>query len=402
MLKMEELGLHQPTMGPIQEDANLHQAESGGSQHNNSFVNLQQRGDHEGSVHTTHTSKSQSRGKSYVSHAKNERDMQHEIDELKKELCRARRRCSSPNSELSSEEIDDATYRRRFRTPPSETFSYDEEYHHRRRNKSPPRKGLGNNAMNKALSLVSKSPFRRNIEDASLPRRFHQPTFTLYNGRIDPVEHVSHFSQKMAVHSRDEVLICKIFPSSLGPMAMRWFNGLKANSIDSFKKFTQAFGARSITCSRVPQLLGPLLSMSMRDEETLKAYSDRYWEMFNEIDRSYDDVAIGTFKASLPAEHDLRKSLTSKPIVNVRQLMDRIDKYRRIEKNQLQGKGKAKVVPQERRDFRSDRIGSRTTDLRKILLGSLDLPTPKRLMLYFESQYNKSWRRLKTSRSSGG
>ena len=75
--------------------------------------------------------------------------------------------------------------------------------------------------------------------------------------------------------------------------------------------------------------------MSMQDEETLKAYSDRYWEMFNEIDRSYDDVAIGTFKASLPAEHDLRKSLTGKPIVNVRQLMDRIDKYRRIEKNQL-------------------------------------------------------------------
>ena len=33
-------------------------------------------------MHTTHTSKSQSRGKSYVSHAKSERDMQREIDEL--------------------------------------------------------------------------------------------------------------------------------------------------------------------------------------------------------------------------------------------------------------------------------------------------------------------------------
>ena len=110
-------------------------------------------------MHTTHISKSQSRGKSHVSHAKNERDMQREIDELKKELHRAWRRHSSPNSELSSEETDDATYRRRFRTPPSETFSCDEEYHHRRRNKSPPHKGLGNNAMNKALSQVSKSPF---------------------------------------------------------------------------------------------------------------------------------------------------------------------------------------------------------------------------------------------------
>ena len=78
--------------------------------------------------------------------------MQREIDELKKELRRAQRRRSSPNSELYSKETDDATYRRRSRTTPSETFSYDEKYRHRRKNKNPPRKGLGNNAMNEALS----------------------------------------------------------------------------------------------------------------------------------------------------------------------------------------------------------------------------------------------------------
>ena len=50
----------------------------------------------------------------------------------------------------------------------------------------------------------------------------------------------------------------------------------RANSIDSFKKLTRAFGARFITCNRVPQPLGSLLSMSMREGETLKAYSDRY------------------------------------------------------------------------------------------------------------------------------
>ena len=87
----------------------------------------------------------------------------------------------------------------------------------------------------------------------------------------------------------------------------------------------------------------------------MKAYSDRYWEMFNKIDGSYDDVAISTFKAGLPTDHDLRKSLPGKPITNVRLLMDRIDKYRRIEEDQLQGKGKAKVIPQERRDSKSDR-----------------------------------------------
>ena len=138
MLKIEELGSHQLTIGPQQGNVNQHQVESGGSQRNNSVVNPQQRGDHEGSVQTTHTGKSQSRGKSHVSHAKNERDMQHEIDELKRKLRRARRRCSSPESESSSEEIDDAIYRRRSRTLPNETFSGDEEYSsHKRKNKSP-------------------------------------------------------------------------------------------------------------------------------------------------------------------------------------------------------------------------------------------------------------------------
>ena len=162
--------------------------------------------------------------------------MQHEIDELKKKLSRVRRRHSSLDFELSSEDTDDATYRWRSRTPSSETFSGDEEYCHKNKNKSPAHRGFGNNAMNEALSQVARSPFTRSIEGASLPRRFHQPTFSLYNGRTDLVKQVSHFSQKMAVHSKDEPMMCKIFPSSLGPMAMRWFNGLKANSIDSFKK----------------------------------------------------------------------------------------------------------------------------------------------------------------------
>ena len=40
--------------------------------------------------------------------------------------------------------------------------------------------------------------------------------------------------------------------------------------------------------------------------------------------------------------------------------MDRVDKNKRIEDDQQQGKGKVKVVPQERRDFRSDRYNNRS------------------------------------------
>ena len=56
--------------------------------------------------------------------------------------------------------------------------------------------------------------------------------------------------------------------------------------------------------------------------------------MFNEIDRDFDDVAIRTFKVSLLTEHDLRKSLTKKPVRSVRCLMDCIDEYKRVEEDQ--------------------------------------------------------------------
>ena len=119
-------------------------------------------------------------------------------------------------------------------------------------------KCLGNDAMSRALNQIFRSPFTRRIKEGRLPRRFTQPTFILYNGRTDPVEHVSHFNQRMVVHSKNETLMCKVFPSSLGPVAMRWFDGLGASSIDSFKELTQAFGSHFITCSRVPRPLDSL------------------------------------------------------------------------------------------------------------------------------------------------
>ena len=85
--------------------------------------------------------------------------------------------------------------------------------------------------------------------------------------------------------------------------------------------------------------------MSMKEGESVKVYFERYWEMFNEIDGDFDEVAIKTFKVSLPSEHGLRKSLTGKPVTSLRQLMNRVDKYKRIEDDQQQGKGKTKIIP---------------------------------------------------------
>ena len=90
-----------------------------------------------------------------------EKAMQREIDELKRQLRRAQRKQSPPSSDVSSNDEKDTIYKQRSRTPPSESFSYEEEHLHKRKCRSPSRKGVGTNVIKKVLSQISKSPLDR-------------------------------------------------------------------------------------------------------------------------------------------------------------------------------------------------------------------------------------------------
>ena len=140
-----------------------------GSQCQDHFRDLEQQRDQEGSVHTTHTSRSQSRGESHVSQEENARNMQKEIDHLKRSLRHERRKRALSNPDFSSGGKEDDSYRRKSRIPPSESFLYDEDYHHERRDRKSSSIGLGNDAVSKALNQIFRSPFTRWIEGGRLP-----------------------------------------------------------------------------------------------------------------------------------------------------------------------------------------------------------------------------------------
>ena len=86
---------------------------------------------------------------------------------------------------------------------------------------------------------------------------------------MDPMVHVSHYIHMMSLHAHNDVLMCKVFPSSLGFTTLRWFDGLRKGSIHSFTELIQEFGAWFVTCSWVPQPVDTLLSIKMRVGETL-------------------------------------------------------------------------------------------------------------------------------------
>ncbi|XP_075645517.1 uncharacterized protein LOC142616579 [Castanea sativa] len=215
--------------------------------------------------------------------------------------------------------------------------------------------------MSRALHQAARSPFSRDIESAPMPSRFARPPFNSYTGRTDLVEHVSHYIQMMSLHSHNNALMCKVFPSSLGPTALRWFNGMKKGSIHSFSELILEFGVRFMTCSWVPQPVDALLSMKMGVGETLRNYASRYWELYNEIGGGNEKIAASTFQIGLPEESGLRESLTLKPPEHMRQLMRRIEEYKRLEDDWLQSKGKEPIIsypqnngfnPRHRKDLR--------------------------------------------------
>ena len=105
-----------------------------------------------------------------MSHGEDTRNLQLEIDHLRRKL-RHKQMRGTPSSS-GSQSDDDGSYRLKSRTPPNESFSYNEECHYRRRSRSQAYRGLGNDAISKALHQISKSSFTRRIERAKLPQQF--------------------------------------------------------------------------------------------------------------------------------------------------------------------------------------------------------------------------------------
>ena len=154
---------------PHAESVNVHQqGELHNLEHGNHIDNQQK-----SSSQTLHAGRSGSRRRSHLIHEQaDEKNLQQEIEDLKRKLRRAQRKQTPSSSDVSSNDEGDASYKKRSETPPSESYSYKEEHSHKRRRKSPSGRGVGTKVMKKALSQISKSSFTRGIEKGKTSQTF--------------------------------------------------------------------------------------------------------------------------------------------------------------------------------------------------------------------------------------
>uniref|UniRef100_A0A2N9IUZ7 Uncharacterized protein n=1 Tax=Fagus sylvatica TaxID=28930 RepID=A0A2N9IUZ7_FAGSY len=228
------------------------------------------------------------------------------------------------------------------------------ESHHRRRRKVSPRgrrqrhsksPRQEQNLIWRKLQQISHSPFSAKIERAKFPARFVTPPLAVYDGKSDPVGHLSRFRQSMAIHNNNDALMCRVFPSSLGEVGLRWFDRLEHGSIRSWKEMSKIFTARFITNTRKPKEIDSLLALTMKAGETLKSYSTRYWEVYNDIDACDEDIVVKTFRFGLHEDSKLRKSFTKRPPLSMAELMTRLEEHIRVEDDPKSRAKTAEVAP---------------------------------------------------------
>ena len=205
----------------------------------------------------------------------------------------------------------------------------------------------------KALDQISSSPFSEEIERAKLPPRYTAPGFKMYNGRTDPIAHIGHYHQRMALSRRNDALMCKLFPSSLEEVALRWFNQIDLGTISSWDQIAEAFVGRFITNNRKPKVMDALMTMKLGHNESIKNYAARYSETYNEIDGYREDVAVPTFKLGLPVDSSLRQSLTKRPPRNMKKLMSRIEQFIRLEEDRGNSNAAKAEAPVRQPNFKS-------------------------------------------------
>ncbi|GMP29343.1 hypothetical protein CsSME_00004490 [Camellia sinensis var. sinensis] len=207
------------------------------------------------------------------------------------------------------------------------------------------------------LARLSATPFSLEIETTPLSAGFHQPKFTLYDGKIDPYMHVSHFRQVIAGHRRNDALMCLIFPSSLGVLGLKWFERLSEGSIERWQQLAEAFVTRFKTNTKMPKEVDHLLSVKMEPSDTLKAYNSRYWETFNEILDCPVNLAITQYKRGLPIGYRLRASLTMNQLPFMGQLMQRINQHIRVEDDATASTVKTTPVATDKKALQDNRSG---------------------------------------------
>ena len=139
------------------------------------------------------------------------------------------------------------------------------------------------------------SPLGQHILNYEPPHDFAIPPFAMYNGSFDLYDHMLHFNQAMILSTRNDCLLCKVFPASQKGPALAWFHKLPRGSINSFNELWAAFVSQYLCLVRQKGNISSLQTIFKREGESIQDFTRRFEQAVQQIDLYNMDALLQNF-----------------------------------------------------------------------------------------------------------
>ena len=120
-----------------------------------------------------------------------------------------------------------------------------------------------------------------------------------YDGAKDPLDHLESFKTLIHLQGVANEIMCKAFPTTLRGPARIWFSRLMPNSISTFKELSAQFASHFIGGHRYKKSTVCLMSITQREDETLRSYIARFNKEALLIDEANDKILVAAFTNGL-------------------------------------------------------------------------------------------------------
>ena len=177
------------------------------------------------------------------------------------------------------------------------------------------------------------SPLGHHILSYEPPHGFAIPPFSMYDGSLDPYDHMLHFNQAMILNAGNDSLLCKVFPASLKGPALAWFHKLPRGSINSFSELWAVFVSHYLCSVRQKRNINSLQTIFKLEDESIWDFTRRFEQAVQQIDAYNIDTILQNFRRSFGPTTPLFKSLSLDFPGTMEELYRWADKYSTLEDN---------------------------------------------------------------------
>ncbi|XP_073035355.1 uncharacterized protein [Primulina eburnea] len=181
-----------------------------------------------------------------------------------------------------------------------------------------------------AFSLARCSPFTTTVLAEMLPLGLKIANLPEYKGEGDPQDHLDKFYAKADLYDISDAAYCKIFRTTLSGQALTWFNKLPPGTIGSLDELIRRFLQQFSINRKYPKTASYLFTIVQREGESLREFVQRFTQAVHEVPYVNHDLLAGIMQQNL-RHRRFKESIAGKPPSTLEELLERAEKYIRIE-----------------------------------------------------------------------